>query len=79
MNSQTKEDPFPLPFLDSILHTIVKHKMYSFMGGYNGYNQVKMVKEDEERTSFNLNGEHMPITLCHLDYTIDVLPSSLID
>ncbi len=26
--------------------------MYSFMDGYNGYNQVKMEEEDNEKTSF---------------------------
>jgi hypothetical protein len=33
LNSQTKKDTFPLLFLGSILDTIAKHKMYSFMGG----------------------------------------------
>ncbi len=34
LSAQTKNDPFPLPFLDSI----VRHEMYSFMDGYIGYN-----------------------------------------
>jgi hypothetical protein len=33
------------------------------MDGYNGYNQVKMVEEDKDKTSLSLNGEHMPIML----------------
>jgi hypothetical protein len=41
--------------------------MYFFMDGYNGYNQVKMAKEDKEKNHLSLNGEHMPIVLCHLD------------
>ncbi len=28
--------------------------MYSFMDGYNGYNQVKMAIEDKEKTTFIL-------------------------
>jgi hypothetical protein len=67
LNSQTKKDPFPLPFLDSILDTMVGHEMYSFMDGYSGYNQVKMVEKDKGKNHLSLNGEHMPITLCHLD------------
>ncbi len=37
-NARTKKDPFPLPFLDSILVLMVGCKMYSFMDGYNNYN-----------------------------------------
>jgi hypothetical protein len=47
LNAQTKEYPFLLPFLDSILDSSVGHEMYSFMDGYIGYNQVKMAKEDK--------------------------------
>jgi hypothetical protein len=52
LNAQTKKDPFPLPFLDSNLDYVVGHEMYYFMDGYNGYNQVKMAKEDKEKTTF---------------------------
>jgi hypothetical protein len=45
----TKKDPFPLPFLNSILDSMVGHEMYYFMDDYNGYNQVKMVEEDKEK------------------------------
>ncbi len=52
LNVQTKKDLFPLPFLDSILDFLARHEMYYFMDGYNVYNQVKMAKEDNEKTSF---------------------------
>jgi hypothetical protein len=52
LNVQTKRDPFPLPFLDLVLDFIVGHEMYSFMDGYNGYNQVKMVEEDKDKLIF---------------------------
>jgi hypothetical protein len=29
---------------------MVGHEMYSFMDGYNSYNQVKMVEKDKEKT-----------------------------
>jgi hypothetical protein len=32
LNVQTKKDPFPLPFLDSVLDSMVKHEMYFFYG-----------------------------------------------
>jgi hypothetical protein len=74
LNSPTKKDPFPLPFLDSILDTVVGHEMSSFMNGYNGYNQVKMVEEDKEKTSFISEwGTYaynvMPFGLCNVTAT----------
>jgi hypothetical protein len=41
-----KKDPFPLLFLDSVLDSVVRHKMYSFISQHD---QVKMA-EDEENT-----------------------------
>jgi hypothetical protein len=52
LNAQTKKDPFPLPFLDLVLDLVLRHEMYSFMDGYNGYNQVKMEEEDKDKTTF---------------------------
>jgi hypothetical protein len=52
LNAQTKNDSFPLPFLDYILDFVAGHEMHSFMDGYNGYNQVKMAKEDKDKTTF---------------------------
>ncbi len=40
---------FPLPFLDSVLDIVVKHKIYYFMDGYNGHNEMKMVEEDKKQ------------------------------
>ncbi len=51
LNVQTKKDPFPLPLLDSVLDSVVKHDTYSFMDGYSGYNQAKMVEEDKDKTT----------------------------
>jgi hypothetical protein len=46
LNAQTKKDPFLLPFWDSIIDLMATHEMYSFMDGYNNYNQVKMTEKD---------------------------------
>jgi hypothetical protein len=49
-----KKKLFPLPFLDSVLDLFVGHEMYSFMDGYSGYNQIKITKTDNEKTTFIL-------------------------
>jgi hypothetical protein len=49
-----QKDPFPLPFLDSILDFVVGHEMFSFMDGYSSYNQVKMAEKDKDKKTFIL-------------------------
>ncbi|MCO5590566.1 hypothetical protein L7F22_044537 [Adiantum nelumboides] len=52
LNSQTIEDPFPLPFTYMMLDEIAGHEMYSFMDGYSGYDQLKIAPEDPPKTTF---------------------------
>jgi hypothetical protein len=37
LNVATKKDPYPLPFIDEVLNTIVRHDVYSFLNGYARY------------------------------------------
>jgi hypothetical protein len=37
------KDPFYLTFVDLVFDKIASHRMQSFMDGYNGYNQIRMV------------------------------------
>jgi hypothetical protein len=66
----TKKDPFPLPFLNLVLDSVVRHEMYYFMDDYSGYKQVKMAEEDKKKTTFILEwGAYaynvMPLGLCN--------------
>ncbi len=56
--------------MDSILDYVARHEMYSFMDGYNNYNQVKMAKEDKGKTTFVSEWDTyayniMPFGLCN--------------
>jgi hypothetical protein len=35
-NAPTKKDPYPLPFTDEVLNTIVGYEAYSFLNEYLG-------------------------------------------
>ena len=59
LNEQTIKDPFPLPFTDTMLDQVVGYEMYSFLDGYNGYNQISLAEEDREKTSFITNRVHL--------------------
>lgn len=54
LNAATNKDYFLLPFMDSILDIIVWHEYYSFLDGFFGYNQVKIVKEDQLKIAFTI-------------------------
>ena len=74
MNAVTKKDYFPLPFIDSILDAVAGHECYSFLDGFSGYNQVKIAKEDQLKTTFTTDwGTYaytiMPFGLCNAPST----------
>ncbi|MCO5554983.1 hypothetical protein L7F22_008522 [Adiantum nelumboides] len=52
LNEQTIKDTFPLLFTDTKLDQVTGHEMYSFLNGYNGYNQISLAEEEKEKTAF---------------------------
>ncbi|XP_058223003.1 uncharacterized protein LOC131332724 [Rhododendron vialii] len=40
LNSCTRKDHFPLPFIDQIQERVAGHAFYCFLDGYSGYNQI---------------------------------------
>ncbi|XP_039683803.1 uncharacterized protein [Medicago truncatula] len=52
LNKASPKDDFPLPHIDVLVDSTAKSKVFSFMDGFSGYNQIKMAPEDREKTSF---------------------------
>ncbi|XP_026398776.1 uncharacterized protein LOC113294604 [Papaver somniferum] len=52
LNSSTRKDHFPLPFIDQMLEILAGHSHYYFLDGYYGYNQIPIAPEDQEKTTF---------------------------
>jgi hypothetical protein len=52
LNKHCPKDPFPLSHIDQITDSIVGCARLSFLDAYSGYNQIKLKKEDEEKTAF---------------------------
>ena len=74
LNAVTKKYYFPLPFTDSILDAVAEHESYPFLDGFLGYNQVKIAKEDQLKTTFTTNWSTyaytvMPFGLCNAPAT----------
>ena len=46
LNKACPKDSFPLPRINQIVDSIVRHKLLMFMDAFSGYNQIKMAKEN---------------------------------
>ena len=51
LNKACPKDSFPLPRINQLVDSIVGHKLLTFMDAFLGYNQIKMVEEDQEKTA----------------------------
>ena len=69
LNSATRKDHFPLPFIYQILDRLVGQPHFCFLYGYSGYNQISIAPEDQEKTTFTcpfctFSFRRMPFDLC---------------
>ena len=74
LNSVTRKDHFPLPFIDQMLERLAGHSYYCFLDGYSGYNQIPIAPEDQEKTTFTCPFgtyayRRMPFGLCNAPAT----------
>ena len=70
LNTATRKDHFPLPFIDQMLDRLAGHLHFCFLDGYIGYNQIAIAPEDQEKTNFTcpfgtFAFRRMPFGLCN--------------
>ena len=74
LNAVTRNDHFPLPFIDQVLERVFGHPFYYFWDGYSGYFQIEIDLEDQEKTTFicpfgTFAYRRMPFDLCNAPAT----------
>ena len=74
LNTATRKDHFPLPFIDQMLDRLAGHPHFCFLDGYSGYNQIAIAPEDQEKTTFTcpygtFAFRRMPFGLCNAPAT----------
>ena len=52
LNKATLKYYFLLPFIDQVLDALGGKIYFSFLDGFNGYNQIRIALEDQEKTNF---------------------------
>ena len=52
LNKVCPKDSYPLPRINQLIDSTTGHRLLSFMDAFSSYNQIKMDKENQEKTSF---------------------------
>jgi len=70
LNTATRKDHFPLPYMDQMIERLAGQAFYCFLDGYSGYNQIAVAPENQEKTAFTCSFgmfayRRMPFGLCN--------------
>ena len=52
LNKACPKDPFPMPKIDQLVDAIVVHPRMSFLDAFQGYHQIPLALDDQEKTAF---------------------------
>jgi hypothetical protein len=52
LNKSCPKDNFPTPFIDQIVNECVGRKVFYFMDGFSGYNQIQIKLEGQHKMTF---------------------------
>ena len=68
LNKAYPKDPFPLPRIDQLVNATVGHFRMSFLNAFQGYHQIPLTLDDQEKTTFvtsigNYHYKVMPFSL----------------
>ena len=68
LNKAYPKDPLPIPRIDRLVDATVGHLRISFLDAIQGYHQIPLALEDQEKTAFvtptgNYNYKVMPFVL----------------
>ena len=52
LNKACLKDPFPMPRIDQLVNATVVHPRMSFLDAFQGYHQISLALDDQEKTAF---------------------------
>ena len=52
LNKACPKDPFPMPQIDQLVDATVGHPRMSFLDAFQGYHQIPLALDDQEKTAF---------------------------
>ena len=74
LNKAYLKDPFPIPLIDQLVDVTVGHPRMSFLDVFQGYHQIPLALDDQEKTTFvtpigNYHYKVMPFCLKNAEST----------
>ena len=75
LNTTTRKDHYPFPFIDQMLDNLARHPYLCFLDGYSSYNQIAIALEEQEKLLLHVLMEPLLLEGCHLDYVMLLPPS----
>ena len=74
LNKACPKDPFPMPKIDQLVDATVGHPRMSFLDAFQGYHQIPLALNDQEKTAFvtpieNYHYKVMPFGLKNAGFT----------
>jgi len=54
LNDACLHDPFPTTFTNEVLDNVGGEEAYSFTDGYLGYHRIRIIPEDQHKTTFDI-------------------------
>jgi hypothetical protein len=70
LNSATKKDHFPLPFIDEMLERLAKHSLFYFLDGFQVTTKSPSTPTISARLGSHALMERMHTKGCHLGFTM---------
>lgn len=55
LNKSCPKDSFSFPRIDTLVDSTTDYQILNFMDAFSGYNQIRMHKPDQEKTTFITN------------------------
>ena len=74
LNKACPKDSFPMPRIDQLVDATVGHPQMSFLDAFQGYHQIPLALNDQEKTTFvtsirNYHYKVMPFDLKNTGFT----------
>ena len=61
LNKACPKDPFPMPKIDQLVDATVGHPRMSFLDAFQGYHQIPLALDDQEKSCFCYASRELPL------------------